>query len=210
MKLPLFPRIALLALPVMVLFSSVILAQQDTGKNRQDSLLILSPETDTTALAKGAKNIKVDSSAMNRPKTASFYAAALPGLGQIYNRDFWKLPILYGGAAVMGHYIAWNNNMYHDYLRALFDKQTGVQNNPLSNLGTIDNLKQGVDYYRRNRDYLMILMVGLYLVQIVDAQVQAQLMTFDISPDLTLNLKPVLSETGYCRNIGFGIILTID
>ena len=185
--------------------------ENEPARVAADSSLILRPGSmDSTSLLNNIQDIKVDSTTINRPKTATYLSAAFPGLGQIYNHDYWKLPIIYGAGAVMGYYISWNNNKYHQYLTALFDKQHNLPN-PLAEHATPDNLKSGVDYYRRNRDYLMILITGVYLLQIVDAQVQAQLMNFNISPNLSLQFKPVINDMGYAsRNVGLGIVLTLN
>ncbi len=185
-------------------------AQDNKKISKNDSSIFIRPGMDTSALVNNAKNIKVDSSSVNRPKIATYLSAALPGLGQIYNKNYWKLPILYGGAAVLGYYISWNNHKYHQYLNALFDKQNNLPND-LATHAAVDRLKQGVDYYRRNRDYDMIIMAGLYFMQIVDAQVQAQLMDFNISNNLSMRFTPVINESPLmARNIGFGIVFTLN
>jgi hypothetical protein len=186
-------------------------AQVERRQAASDSTLILRPGSmDSTSLSNNIQEIHVDSATANRPKTATFLAAAFPGLGQMYNGDYWKLPILYGAGVVMGYYISWNNNKYHQYLTALFDKENGISN-LLAEHASSDQLKNGVDYYRHNRDLLMVVVAGLYMLQIVDAQVQAQLMNFNISPDLSLQFKPVINSVGFAsRNIGLGIVITLN
>jgi hypothetical protein len=211
MKVENFPWIGFLSFLIIISCSQFVTAQIKAGNTRGDSTLMIQPGMDTTGLSKTVKEVFVDSASMKRPKIATYYAAVLPGLGQIYNKNYWKLPILYGGAMTMGYFINWNNHKYHQYLQALTDKQNGVTTNELAVLGTSDLLKKGVDYYRRNRDYLMILLSGLYLIQIVDAQVQAQLMNFDINEDLSMKIKPILEDNGmFSRNFGIGIVLTFN
>ncbi len=185
-------------------------AQENNPVNPGDSTFIIGPSMDSANMAQNSTSVKVDSSEMNRPEIATFFSAALPGLGQVYNHNYWKLPILYGTAGVMGYYLAWNNNKYHQFLNALFDKQNNISN-PIATIASVDHLKQGVDYYRHNRDFLMILMAGLYFMQIVDAQVQAQLSTFTISPNLTLEFRPVINDYQFMvRNVNMGIIITFN
>ena len=184
-------------------------AQKETENAKSDSLLIIQPGMDTTGLSKNVKEVYLDSIAQKRPKYAAFFAAALPGLGQVYNKDYWKLPILYGGGITIGYYINWANHEYHQTLQALTDNQNGVKTNPLANAIPQDILIKAVDYYRRTRDFGMILLGGLYLIQIVDAHVQAHLMNFDITEDLTLEVKPVLEDNAFLsRNFGVGVVLT--
>ncbi len=185
--------------------------QEKEKSGKSDSSLILRPGMDTSALENNAQNIKVDSATVNSPKVATYLSAALPGLGQIYNKNYWKLPIIYGAAAVLGYYISWNNNKYHQYLNLLFDSQNNIPNLQLTPGTSVDEIKNGVDYYRRNRDYDMIVMAGLYLMQIVDAQVQAQLMNFNLSPDLSMRFTPVINESALMtRSVGFGIVITLN
>jgi hypothetical protein len=184
-------------------------AQEVPDKVKNDTLKIIQPGMDTTGLAKNVKSVFLDSIAQQRPKIAAYYAAALPGLGQIYNKDFWKLPIIYGGAITMGYFMNWNNHKYQEYLQAFSDKENGVTDNELANLASKDLLTQGITYYRRNRDFLMILMGGLYMLQIVDAHVQAHLLNFDVTEDLGLQFKPVLNDPALMSgNFGLGLVLT--
>jgi hypothetical protein len=183
-------------------------AQDESNKVKNDTLKIIQPGMDTTGLSRNVKEVFLDSSYMKRPKIAAFYSAAFPGLGQIYNKDYWKLPIIYGAGVTMGYYINWNNHKYQEYLQALSDKENGVTDNELANLASTDLLNQGITYYRRNRDLLMILLGGLYMLQIVDAHVQAHLMNFDITEDLALQFKPVLNDDALLsREFGLGVVL---
>jgi hypothetical protein len=140
------------------------------------------------------------------PRKAVIYSAIFPGLGQIYNRKFWKLPIVYGGFVGLTYAITWNNGYYRDYLGAYQDI---MDDNPDTNRWhnmlpygrdpeTTDInwftgvLQQRKDYFRYYRDLSIIATVGLYLVAIVDAYVDAQLFDFDISPDLSLQVTPAI------------------
>lgn len=140
------------------------------------------------------------------PRKAVIYSALFPGLGQIYNRKYWKLPIVYGGFVGLTYAITWNNGYYRDYLGAYQDI---MDDNPDTNRwhnmlpygrdpATTDIpwftgvLQQRKDYFRYYRDLSIIASVGLYLVAIVDAYVDAQLFDFDISPDLSLHAAPAI------------------
>ncbi len=142
------------------------------------------------------------------PTRAVWLAALFPGLGQIYNRSYWKLPIVVGGFMGLGYATSWNNNMLKDYTRAYADitdsdastnsymdffpsttKESDLDKTWLTNL-----LKTRKDYFRRNRDLCIICMVGVYLIAMVDAYVDASLSHFDISPDLSLDISPTLIQ----------------
>ena len=142
------------------------------------------------------------------PTRAVWMSALFPGLGQIYNRRYWKLPILVGGYLGLGYATSWNNGMLRDYTRAYRDimdtdpntksymdffpstvKEEDLDKNWLTSL-----LKSRKDYYRRNRDLCIICMVGVYFVAMIDAYVDASLSHFDISPELSVDWAPALIQ----------------
>ena len=132
------------------------------------------------------------------PRRAALYSAALPGLGQIYNKKYWKVPIIYGGFMIMGYLVVWNNDQYQVYRRARIAVEAGQPDeSPFANvedarLRQVDarSLGRAVDDARRNRDYTIILTAALYGLNIMDAIVDAHLIEFDVNPDLSFNLEP--------------------
>ena len=161
------------------------------------------------------------------PRKAVIFSAIFPGLGQIYNRKYWKLPIVYGAFAGLTYAITWNNGYYQDYLGAYQDI---MDDDPATNRWhnmlpygqdpeTIDTqwftgvLKQRKDYYRRYRDLSIIGTVGVYLVFIIDAYVDAQLFDFNMSQDLSMRVTPVLIRGEKGLNQGsssFGLQLNFN
>lgn len=138
--------------------------------------------------------------------------AVIPGYGQILNRKYWKLPIVYAGFLGCAYAINWNTSMYQTYRTAYRDK---ISNNPdgmhLQILhgrpepsGYESILKTRQDSYRRYRDLSFLALVAYYAITLVDAYVDAQLYDFDISPDLSMNIQPVFIEqtSGYARSLG--------
>lgn len=138
------------------------------------------------------------------PRKATIYSAVLPGLGQIYNRKYWKLPIVYGGFATLGYFINFNNERYTLYRQAYSDI---IDNDPYTNshldlkvnpsffkpeniAQLTENLRRAKDGWRRNRDLVVIGTVVFYAVNIIDASVDAHFFNFDISDDLTINWAP--------------------
>ncbi len=147
------------------------------------------------------------------PKKASIYAALFPGLGQIYNGKYWKLPIVYGGYVGLIYIFGWNNNNYNDYSQAYrtiaqfrnasempaadrtyldnFIKNPSVNlDNPSHFSYMTTSIKSGKDFYRRNRDLTIIAIAALHILSIIDASVDANLFDFDISDDLSMKLEP--------------------
>lgn len=142
------------------------------------------------------------------PTRAVLFSAIFPGLGQIYNRKYWKLPIVYGAFMGCTYAITWNNKNLKDYTQAYSDimgpdpeKNNSWENflpagaNPndyINNVNFQETLKRRKDYYRRYRDLSIIIAVGVYVLCMVDAYVDAQLFDFDISPDLSMRVVPAM------------------
>ena len=148
--------------------------------------------------------------AMNRriyaaPRRASIMSAVVPGLGQIYNRKYWKLPIIYGGLGAFGYLFMINNDEYQSYRRnlvAIYDGDPATVNKtPYS----AEQLQSQKAYYKRFRDLSAIGMGVIYILNIIDANVDAHLRTFDVSDDLSLKIRPWIPPTAY----GAGISLTL-
>jgi len=141
------------------------------------------------------------------PKRATWYAIVCPGLGQIYNRSYWKLPILYGGMLTFTYLIRWNGGMYNDYHNAYHDilDSDPTTQSYLSLVPEYDGsqtwlqstLKSKTERYRRARDLSTFGMVALYLVSVVDAFVDAHLYDFTVTDDLTMRLEPVFNTNGF-------------
>lgn len=144
------------------------------------------------------------------PQRALWLALVIPGGGQIYNRKYWKLPLVYGGFVGCVYAMRWNNMMYKDYAQAyldITDNDPGtVSYNKFLHLGrqiTSSNeerfkniFKKRKDRYRRWRDLSFFVMVGVYAVSVIDAYVDAELSAFDISKDLSLKLRPTFMGNG--------------
>ncbi|HAH22365.1 MAG TPA: hypothetical protein DCL77_01105 [Prolixibacteraceae bacterium] len=156
------------------------------------------------------------------PRKATIYSAVLPGLGQIYNRKYWKVPIVYGGFAALGYFINFNNTEYVKYRQAYsdiidndpttnsFKKLTA---NPLNYEGSnltqfTDKVKGYKDYWRRNRDLCVIGTAVFYAVNILDASVDANFFNFDIGDDLTINWAPAPDMCMNNRSIGLHCRIT--
>lgn len=137
----------------------------------------------------------------HNPKKATIYSAVLPGLGQAYNKKYWKIPIVYAGIGTIYYIADMNGDSYRDY-RDAFDYKAGLKTNvdketiELANRYSSENLISIRDYYRRNMELSWIIMAIWYGVNIIDACVDAHFFEYDIGDDLTLKVEPMI-QTNY-------------
>lgn len=173
-----------------------------------------------------------DSTAWRKPDAvkAVWLGAICPGAGQIYNRSYWKLPIVYGAFMGCGYAINMMQNRYSGYKNAYLDLYNDVQDGTvsedpsksyiavlpngytLSNVGGANNwmntLKNRQNIYRRYRDYSILATVVVYALSMIDAYVDAQLFDYDISPDLSIHMEPQIYLDGWqqrCAELKFAI-----
>ena len=147
-------------------------------------------------------------------KRAMWLAIVIPGAGQIYNRKYWKLPIVYGGFLGCLYAIRWNNQMYQDYSQAYMDIMDNDPNtqsyNEFLHLGNTitpenteryqDLFRRRKDYYRRYRDLSVFCLIAVYALSVIDAYVDASLSEFDISQDLSFKVEPAIINNGSSLN----------
>ena len=172
-----------------------------------DSLVTTTDSTSVVVLNKKEKKPKRDWNTWKpNPQRALWLALVIPGAGQIYNRKFWKLPIIYGGFIGCIYALTWNNMMYKDYSQAYLDimdddpgtasynkfLHLGVQITEANEERYKQLFKSRKDKYRRWRDMSFFVMLGVYALSVVDAYVDAELSEFDISKDLSLKVSPVV------------------
>ena len=133
------------------------------------------------------------------PKIAT-YLAFVPGLGQVYNKKYWKLPIVYAGFGVLGYFAISNRNEYRKFadaysckLAEVPDEPETVCDDPLAQKYTEDALKANRDYYRRNMELSFVIMGVWYILQILDATVDAHLYNWEVNEDLSVKVQPVFN-----------------
>ncbi|HIZ92339.1 MAG TPA: hypothetical protein H9807_09550 [Candidatus Bacteroides merdavium] len=149
------------------------------------------------------------------PTKATWLALVIPGGGQIYNRKYWKLPIVYGGFAGCAYALTWNGKMYKDYQAAYVDAVNDKWDSSsitdllppgytdrVSHSQITETLRKRKDTYRRWRDLSIFAFIGVYLISVVDAYVDAELSNFDIGPDLSMKVEPTIfnSQVGGSYN----------
>ena len=194
----------------------------------QDSILIISDLE--SIIIEESKDFLVSNTSSFKPNPNIAWKIALvfPGFGQVYNQQYWKLPIVYGGIVGCVYAITWNNKTYNDYKLAYFDIIKDSQSDPSSenpdawsqswqdfsnaNPSTLlhsssfhSQLKRGKDYFRRYRDLSIILSVGFYLILVADSYVDAQMFDFDVSPDLSFRVTPEIRPETISSSRSFGL-----
>lgn len=123
------------------------------------------------------------------PKKAALYSAILPGAGQVYTKKYWKVPIIYGGLITSAYYINESNDFYQLYKSTYLNRLDG---DFTDNLNYSDSdLRTLTEHYRRNREVSALLFTLTYILNIVDASVNAHLFDYDVSEDLSLHIQPV-------------------
>ena len=131
------------------------------------------------------------------PKKAALLSTILPGAGQFYNRKYWKPPVFYAAFAGLGYLIVYNNDRYQMYKQAYIYSTDGDANtiNPYSSKYSDDNLLTLKNAYQRSRDLCIIGTAAVYVLNIVDAAVDAHMFTYDVSDNLSLRTTPSFNCT---------------
>ncbi|TVQ88700.1 MAG: hypothetical protein EA393_08320 [Bacteroidetes bacterium] len=127
------------------------------------------------------------------PQKATMLSATLPGLGQAYNRKYWKIPVIYAGFAAVAWFVDFNNTEYQSFRRAYLARVDGNPNttDDFPWVST-DRLERAMNFYRRNLEITYIAGAALYILNVLDATVDAHLLDFDVGEELSMNLQPVL------------------
>ncbi|MDW3210521.1 MAG: DUF5683 domain-containing protein [Reichenbachiella sp.] len=192
---------------VLVWIGCLIISVSAVAQNET----IIRANTDTTIVATDLGGIETfQSKSTLDPDKAALYAAVFPGLGQMYNKQYWKLPILYGGAIVIGHFIKYNNDFYNAFRNAYIAQTDGDDStlNPFPQFSE-EALQRNAERFKRNRDFMVIMGVVYYLVQIVDAHVSAHLIEFNINDDLALQPTYYPREEYFAQNVGMSLVFKL-
>ncbi|HEV8514631.1 MAG TPA: DUF5683 domain-containing protein [Cyclobacteriaceae bacterium] len=163
---------------------------------------------DSTGRGKKRKVVTIETYAKRfDPRKALFYSAVLPGLGQAYNKKYWKIPLVYGGFLGLLAVVKYYDDLQFKYKNQLFD----IINYPdipvyttISNPEIEKQLRAAVDQARRQRDYFMIFTGFFYILQMVDAHVDAHLKEFELNPKLHVRLEPTFNPA---QGLGLGLTL---
>jgi len=183
------------------LFIILLISVAATKGIAQDSLYVVPGDT---LITEAADTVLIKSyAARYDPRKALLFAAIVPGLGQIYNKKYWKLPLVYGGFIAIGYGINAYQGYYNKYKLLLFrNLEEGIAENSTypDDDYTTAAYRRAVDLNKRQRDFMLILMGGMYLLQIVDAHVDAHLKEFDLNPKLQVSVRPTVEQSALLGN----------
>jgi len=187
---------------MLILLSGKLVAQNPVNGDTTTVLL-------DSALTQGAEEtVEFQSmTGQNDPRKALLYSAILPGSGQIYNKKYWKVPIVWGGLGVLVYAVDFYNQGYTQFRSELFGVlQSGDTFSPSGY--NESQLRTLTDAYRRQRDFFVVLTGIFYLVQLVDAHVDAHLKEFEVNPRLKISLRPQI-ENSPLTGATSGLALTL-
>ncbi len=136
------------------------------------------------------------------PSKAAFYSAILPGLGQAYNKKYWKIPIVYGGLAAGFYFYNDNNKSYHEFRDIYKRRLEGYTDDKYFGIYSNDVIINAQRTYQRNRDISMMIMLGVYVLNIIDANVDAHLLQFNVNEKLSLKPDLYINDFNNKHNIG--------
>ena len=145
------------------------------------------------------------------PSTAALYSAVLPGLGQAYNGKYWKMPLVYATMGASIYAAVWNQKNYDIFLEAYRIRSSGGIDDYFNILKEEKQLISWMDYYRNQRDMSILITIGLYAFNILDAYVDAHLSNFNINEDLSMRIEPAVMPSYVVGNYySYGLSLKFD
>ncbi|WP_405398075.1 DUF5683 domain-containing protein [Maribacter sp. Asnod2-G09] len=148
------------------------------------------------------------------PSKAAFYSAVLPGMGQIYNKRYWKTPIVWGAIGGSVYMYIYNNDQYQRFRTAFIRRQAGFTNDEFNGEGTlplfdVERLEYQQERFQSDRDLWLVAAIALYALNIVDANVDAHLKQFNIDDDLSIDFEPYLDLNQVTNSPNYGMALII-
>ena len=152
---------------------------------------------------------KLEKKKVLAPAKAAFFSAILPGLGQAYNKKYWKIPIVYAALGTGVYFYVSNNKEYNRYRDAYKRRLAGFEDDEFFNKVNLDGLQRAQKFYRKNKEISLLVTVGLYALNIIDANVDAHLLQYNVNDNLTLvphfkvNELNAKSDVGLTLNFKF-------
>ncbi len=157
----------------------------------------IAPAKPDSIYSKGKRVVSIETYSQRfDPRKAMLFSAILPGMGQVYNKKYWKVPLVYGGLIGFGLVVDFYNNQGNKFRNDLFEvlntgRKTGQTGLDETQLRTV------IDQARRQRDYFIIITAFFYILQMVDAHVDAHLKEFDLNPKLKVRIEPMMDNSYY-------------
>lgn len=176
----------------------LLISLQSFGQDEKDAPLIIK---DT---------VKANVSVINplAPAKAAFYSALLPGLGQAYNKKYWKIPLVYAGIGTGLYFYNLNNKEYNSFRDAYKRRLEGFNDDPYQGLYTTETLINAQKVFQRNRNLSLVVTVGFYILNIIDANVDAHLLQFNVNENLTL--RPDVLQNDLNQKPQMGLTLSFN
>ena len=150
------------------------------------------------------------------PSKAAFYSAILPGMGQIYNKRYWKAPIAWGLIGGSIYMYTYNNDNYQRFRTAFKSRQAGFTDDEFYDLNNgiipsldVDDLEYQQERFQSDRDLWLVVAIGMYALNIVDANVDAHLKQFNIDDDLSIDFEPYFDFNQVTNSPNYGMALII-
>ncbi|MDU8886551.1 DUF5683 domain-containing protein [Yeosuana sp. MJ-SS3] len=174
-------------------FSFSTFSQEDKDEKEKDRKYTLKTEEITVEAA------SVESKPFDplSPSTAAFYSAVLPGLGQAYNKKYWKIPIIYAALGTSIYFYIDNNNEYHRYRDAYKRRLAGFKDDEFYGRVTDDGLRNAQKQLNKNREISILVTIGIYALNIIDANVDAHLLQYNVDDNLSLRPHYKINEFDY-------------
>lgn len=206
-----------------LLFFFLLIIPTLAQEEQKDSTAVDSVKTNLSKKGVVVKNVTIKKrEEINplAPSKAAFYSAILPGLGQIYNKRYWKVPLVYAAIGTGVYVYKFNDDLYDRYRTAFKRRQAGFIDDEFydpNNSGVIPGqpdlsdagLQDGQERYQRDRDLALVVTIGLYALNIIDANVDAHLRQFNVDDNLSMDFKPYLEYNPINANPNYGMALTI-
>lgn len=212
---------------LLVLFSTHLFAQKDTAKTPFVTTPLFNNSGNVQLKGDTANKLITDttkslSKPKHDPKKATFRSAVLPGWGQIYNREYWKLPIVYGALAIPATLYVYNNKYYTwtkfayqavynaQYLKdstMYFQVNKKVKSKLTGNPLGLPTYQSARNSYKRNKDYSLLWFILVWGLNVADATVFGHLKDFDVSDDLTMHINPAFTPS--TKALGLSVVFNL-
>jgi len=182
----------------LLAFCFSTLAQEDKTENKKKN----ENNIPTEELVVESSVIITDPIDPLAPARAAFYSAVLPGLGQAYNKKYWKIPIVYAGLGVGLYFYIDNNNEYHRYRDAYKRRLAGFEDDEFFGTVTTDGLREAQKNFGRNRELSLLVTIGIYALNIIDANVDAHLLQYNVDDKLSIKPHYKINEMDNVGDLG--------
>ncbi|MCH4824353.1 DUF5683 domain-containing protein [Gramella lutea] len=185
-------------------FSFFFLFFLSVASAQQDSLLVTPEKKSKRELKREQREKEYEPYNALAPAKAAFYSAVLPGLGQAYNGSYWKIPIAYAGIGTGIAYYLHNDKEYDSYRNAYKDRLAGRPDEYEGRIST-EGLIRAQELFQKNKEISILVTVGVYVLNIIDANVEAHLRQFNVDEDLSV--KPGLDFDALTGKTNYGLTL---